>query len=107
MALSNPCFEFWLLLHFDEGTGAVDNDKCISLLKKHVSAYGKDRSKRRKNLDHPDIIKLFTNHSIESAIKRAKTKNIPPCNAWPKQSGCTTVYLLIERILDAARNIPD
>ena len=34
IALSNPCFEFWLLLHFEEGTGALNNDKCKSMLKK-------------------------------------------------------------------------
>jgi len=101
MALSNPCFEFWLLLHFEEGKGALDNDKCISRLKNRIPSYD-------KKLDASSVIKLFTEEAIKGAIKRSKAKNKSLClnEDWPREPGHTTVHILVQRILNAAGKIP-
>ena len=41
LAISNPCIELWLLLHFQENPGAQFGDKMRSLLAKHVQKYDK------------------------------------------------------------------
>jgi len=99
MALSNPCFEFWLLLHFEEGTGALDSDKCESKLKEYIPKY------ERKRLNAPKLKELFTDDAIKAAIKRSEIKNKDLDEGWPRQPGHTTMHNLVKRILDAADNI--
>ncbi|MFI5615899.1 RloB family protein [Streptomyces sp. NPDC051567] len=44
VAVSNPCFEVWLLLHFtDHRASAETYKKLLPLLRKHVPAYDKAR----------------------------------------------------------------
>ena len=38
---------------------------------------------------------------IDDAIRRAKKRDYPPCSDWPRSPGQTTVYRLIENILQA------
>jgi hypothetical protein len=97
IALSNPCFEFWLLLHFEENIGTLDNNQCQSMWKKKVEHYDE------KSLDDPNIKKLFNKDAIEKAIKQSKMRNIGyEDEAWPQSPGRTTVHLLVQRILNAA-----
>lgn len=87
-ALSNPKFEFWLLLHFEDGNGVANPHICSQRLKSHLPNYDKgiDPSK-------------FTYDSINDAIRRAKQRDNPPCEDWPQTCGGTTVYKLVENIL--------
>jgi hypothetical protein len=41
LAISNPCFELWLLLHFRENPGMQDRAKMKTMLTKHVPEYDK------------------------------------------------------------------
>ena len=41
LAISNPCFELWLLLHFQEAPGMRDRKRMRQLLKAHVPHYDK------------------------------------------------------------------
>lgn len=44
LAVSNPAFEFWLLLHYRRTTQAfTDNDELIRVLKRDYPEYGKNR----------------------------------------------------------------
>lgn len=70
LAFSKPCFELWLLLHFQECGGRLDNYKAVEAkLKKHLPRYDKsdlkfpdyrdyvaDAHRRAKKLDmnHPE-----------------------------------------------------
>lgn len=89
-ALSNPKFEYWLLLHFEEGTGIGSSRDCSERLKRWIADYD-------KGFDTRKISQL----QIEDAIRRAKRRDHPPCDDWPKNIGQTTVYRLIENILKA------
>lgn len=89
-ALSNPKFEYWLLLHFEEGTGIGSSRDCSERLKRWIPDYD-------KGFDTRKISQL----QIEDAIRRAKRRDHPPCDDWPKNLGQTTVYRLIENILKA------
>lgn len=41
VALSNPCFELWLLLHFRESPGMRGRKEVARMLRKHVASYDK------------------------------------------------------------------
>jgi len=89
-ALSNPKFEYSLLLHFEDAKGVSTSQKVSERLKKHLPNYDKS----------VDVGKL--EGKLDDAIRRAKQKDNPPCSAWPKSAG-TTVYKLAENILKAGQ----
>jgi hypothetical protein len=89
-ALSNPKFEYWLLLHFEEGTDIGSPRDCTERLKHWIPGYNKGFDTRK-----------ISQSQIEDAIRRAKKRDHPPCEDWPKNLGQTTVYRLIENILKA------
>lgn len=87
LALSNPKFEFWLLLHFEDGRGISNSKTCSQRLERHIPGYDKDINVRKISED-----------MIKKAIERAQKRDAPPCCDWPRNTG-TTVYRLVENIL--------
>lgn len=87
-ALSNPKFEYWLLLHFEDGSGVSSSRDCSARLKRFLPGYD-------KSID----VRKITFKKIEEATQRARMRDIPPCPDWPKSVG-TTVYRLVEAILE-------
>ena len=88
LALSNPKFEYWLLLHFEDGNDVRTPSDCDTRLRQHIPAYDKEM---------PD--NLITLDRIKGAIKRARQRDVPAALDWPKNPGATTVYRLVENIL--------
>lgn len=41
LALSNPCFEYWLLLHFENGSGILSKNTCLEKLIQHLPNFAK------------------------------------------------------------------
>ena len=90
LALSNPKFEYWLLLHFEDGTDIASSRDCSDHLKRYLPGYD-------KGIDAGKI----TRQEIDDAIRRARQRDNPPCADWPRALGGTTVYRLVESILQA------
>lgn len=90
LALSNPNFEYWLLLHFEDGAGVADGNACVLRLRKRLPNYDKGIPSG-----------IISREMVEEAIRRAKRRDTPPCEDWPHDPGCTTVYRLVEKILSA------
>jgi len=88
-ALSNPNFEYWLLLHFEDPSGHKTAKACTEKLKRYLPNYNKSIP-----------ISRFTEDRIRAAVKRAEQQDVPQCKDWPKNSG-TTVYRLINHIYEA------
>ena len=88
LAVSNPKFELWLLLHFEDGSSIKSSRNCSDRLKKHLPNYDK----------HLDQSK-FKTVNIKDAIRRAQANDSPPCGTWPKNTG-TTVYCLVSKLID-------
>lgn len=88
-ALNNPNFEYWLLLHFEDGKGIANSQECMARLKRHLPSYNKDIDSTK-----------FTLELIGKAISRAKQRDTNRSNDLP-QMWSTTVYKLIERILNS------
>jgi len=94
LAVSNPKFEYWLLLHFEAGDQAKTAQDCARRLKAHLPNY-------HKRIDPAS----FSPERIRQAVERARRRDSPPCADWPRQPGQTTVYRLVEHI-DAGENGP-
>lgn len=86
LAMSNPKFEYWLLLHFEDGYGISNGNECSVRLKKYLPEYD-------KSFDPRNITKIM----IDKAIARAKKNDNLSCEKWPLKTG-STVYRLIQRI---------
>ena len=87
LALSNPKFEYWLLLHYEAGDNIRSAANCMDRLRIYIPNYDKGLSNRLFGLD-----------DIAQAVERAKRKDSPPCRDWPRITG-STVYRLVQRIL--------
>ncbi|MGM0653628.1 MAG: RloB family protein [Bacillota bacterium] len=87
LSVSNPNFEYWLLLHFEEGKGANNSRICSNRLKQHLPNYDKSINSKAINLEN-----------IKKAVQRAKASDKPQCIDWPRTPGSTTVYRLVEKI---------
>lgn len=88
LAVSNPQFEYWLVLHFEDGNRISNKAECLSCLRRHIPNYDKS------NLP----VSKFTATRVERAVERAKSKDNPRCDKWPVRTG-TTVYRIAEKIL--------
>ena len=87
-ALSNPKFEYWLLLHFEDGNDIASSRDCTDRLKRHITDYDKGIDARK-----------FTIERIKQAISRAKLRDNPTCVDWPHSLGGTTIYRLVEKLV--------
>jgi hypothetical protein len=88
-ALSNPKFEYWLLLHFEDGNNIKSAQDCSNRLRRFLPNYD-------KKVDSHTI----TPENIDKAISRARKRDNPLVD-WPRDLGGTTVYRLVENILKA------
>jgi len=91
VAVSNPKFEYWLLLHFDNGNRIKSPKDVDNRLKKYLPNYKKDLKDTAK----------ITPDNTKKAIDRIKEKDRTHCTDcdWPKTPYFTTVYRLVENIL--------
>ncbi len=86
-AITNPCFEYWLLLHFEHPDDIFDGcKKAESKLKKYISEYQKGK----------DASKYFTLDKTKVAVERAKTicRSIPEDDKYHSTS--SDLYKLVE-----------
>ncbi|MFO7737920.1 MAG: RloB family protein [Desulfatiglandaceae bacterium] len=86
LAVSNPQFEYWLLLHFEDGSGVTSSRDCTQRLYRYLPHFEKGRLEVHKV--EPGIL---------DAINRAEAKDNPPCEDWPRTNG-STVYRLVKRL---------
>lgn len=94
LAISNPCFEVWLLLHHTSiapGIAFPSANAVVDAVKAAVSGYHKDEIRKG----------MFPLANVPEAIQRARTleKNPDePEGYWPESTG-TRIYRLLERAL--------
>ena len=88
LAVSNPNFEYWLLLHFEAGHGVASAHDCLIRLRKQDPRYKKSLGRLK-----------FSRERVQKAIQRAEARDTPPCIDWPRSSIGTTVYRLVKKIM--------
>ncbi|APW61953.1 RloB family protein [Paludisphaera borealis] len=87
LAISNPCFELWLLLHFQEHPGMQDRRRVKAMLRKHVPHYDKAVDYASYATGHPHADKRA--ERLEQAAEKANE---------PGRNPSTGVYQLIRII---------
>lgn len=88
LAISHPCFESWLLFHYQEQVPNLS--QCCDIEALLRSAAGGTYNKRRLDLDA-----LFPLTSI--AASRARQADLSPEAPWPQAAG-SHVYRLVESL---------
>lgn len=88
LAISNPKYEYWLLLHFEDGNNVGSVQECSRRLRRYLPDYD-------KNIDS----RIITPDRINDAIRRAKARHNSVPEEEPLPFGCTTVYELVEKVL--------
>ncbi len=89
LAISNPCFELWLALHFEDHTAWLDNDAAGKLRRKHDKSSG-------KGLDGSQYMPRRAD-----AARRARAltaKHAGDGREFPKDNPSSGMYLLLEAI---------
>ncbi len=92
MAISNPCFELWLLLHFQDQRGHIERDRVQAACRGHMPRYVKE----------VPFELVFPHHKV--AVERAVA-----LDTWqqeqerPGGNPSTGVHRLTERIIELGR----
>lgn len=89
LAVSNPCFEFWLLLHFQEPKNRLQS--CKDVKEKLAPIMGQDPG-------NSDGYSAIFYHKAIKAIERARDKD-DLNERWPNGNG-SRVYKIIERFFE-------
>lgn len=104
MALSNPCFELWLLLHMEDAASLSpeEQEQWMKNRRKSKNAdpYLKVRLRKKMGSYHEssyDALTLIAH--IEDAIERARALDKNPTDRWPQTLG-TRVYLLAKSVMN-------
>lgn len=87
LAISNPKFELFLVMHFERGNGCTTSKKVDAALKKYLSKYVKRISATQ-----------FTLEQVRTAIENARMKRTS-CNSEIPDPGMTDMYSLVERLI--------
>ena len=87
VALSNPCFELWALLHFQDQTAHIERAQARHLCKKYMPGYDKELPCSTLMQFLPDAVKRAT--ELAAMHQRQNTHRANPS---------TEVYLLIAEI---------
>lgn len=89
LAVSNPCFEFWLLLHYENPKGSLPScNEVKAVLNPHMN--------EDPNNDSGYASMFFD--KAETAIERASQRDNPE-ERWPNQNG-SRIYQIIQRFFD-------
>ena len=92
LAISNPCFELWLLLHFQHQRAHIERDRAQSACRDRMPGYDKE----------VPFDRVFPHY--QSAVQRAVE-----LDHWQETRGCagenpsTGVHRLTERIMELGR----
>ena len=90
LVASNPCFELWLILHFEDAPEFKTSKSC--------KRYYLDYLGRNNTVEDFKIIKFI---HLKNAIERAKARDEYRNTRWPKESGVTTVYKLAIKYIES------
>jgi hypothetical protein len=98
-AVSNPSFEYWILLHFHPTTELFQNGTAvIQALKKYYKSYDKGECCYQVVREHTDTAIA---HAKRLFRERCKAHADDPCECLP----CTQVHILIETLLSAVKKV--
>lgn len=86
-AISNPCFELWLLLHFREQPGAIERDMARTMLKKFLPDYD-------KYVDYSSLV----NGYVTAVSRASRLAEVAAADGESGRNPSTNVFELTESI---------
>ncbi|MCL2349208.1 MAG: RloB family protein [Planctomycetaceae bacterium] len=89
LALSHPGFEYWLVLHFEDGAGLTKTDDCTDRLKTYI---------KYVNKTFPCTDRGFNLESVKQAVHRAQKTKFGK-TGQPIATVGTTVFRLVEKLI--------
>ncbi|HEX7181375.1 MAG TPA: RloB family protein [Thermoanaerobaculia bacterium] len=92
LAVSNPCFEIWALLHFQPQTAYLERDKARNRLKTHLPDYDKELPFDRLRPGYEEAVRRA--EGLDRTCER---------NGCPGDNPSTGVYVLTERIREEGK----
>jgi len=99
--VSNPCFEFWLLLHFAYTTkqfGTSGGSPCDDLIKKDLKKHIKDYKKGDRSI----ISSINIEPKLETAVENAKR-----ANKTAKENGTDNPTTQMDKLVDYLKGLKD
>lgn len=99
LALSNPCFEIWLILHHLDVEAADDAVK--QKLFENKRQFTKEKLRELVGSYNPSNLNFedFWPHT-QIAIARARQLDTAPAERWPNTLG-TRIYLILEKVISS------
>jgi hypothetical protein len=94
VAVSNPCFELWLLLHFQKQTAHIERDRVAHLCRTHMPGYKKEPR-----------CELLTPRQAEALTRAARLDDWQATRGNAGANPSTGVHHLVRQI-KAARDSP-
>lgn len=106
LALSNPSFEIWLLLHRVDTTDYNEAQKISLLENRRVASRGSYIKVELSNLLAKSVsadldIEDYWDQTL-LAIQRAEVLDVEPSERWPNNLG-SRVYLLMKKVLESIK----
>lgn len=93
LAISNPCIELWLWLHFADQPGMQDRHKLLRMLKKHVPNYD-------KAID----FSIYKPHVADACLRAEKLEQLHESSGSPGENPSTAVWRLVRVIQKGLRS---
>lgn len=90
LAISNPCFEFWYLLHYQDRESHITRQKVLSRLRNHIPDYEKGKC------IFPDPLHPLTSNAIERAERLSALRSDLPEYSNPSTNVHSLVSVLLE-----------
>lgn len=97
LAISNPSFEYWYLLHYQDQNGYLTRHQALSLLKTYVPKYEKSDVLYREELQSR------TEDAIDRAQRVAHQASVGALEAYANP--CTQVWELVALILSLQKEV--
>jgi len=95
LAISNPSFEFWYLLHFEEHRAHITRQQALKKLARHIKDYEKS------HCVYPVPLKLVTEEALARAEELQRLAELNGCEPFSNPS--TRVSALLREILKLAK----
>ena len=94
LGVSNPCFEIWLVLHYEDLSGIDDTEKETLSSSGNTKNRWSEINTRERIGSYSQIIE-----KIDNAITHAQNLDIDPTSRWPNSLG-SRVYRLAVSIIE-------
>lgn len=93
LAITNPCMEFWYLIHFQDHFANISRSQAKTLLNNHIPSYDKSKCY------YPELLKEKTEKALERANRLTSLSHNNNCPEYSNPC-CGGISKLVKILLD-------